>query len=436
MFRLSLAVCSIAVLAACGATPPPAAKPTWHKDVAPLVERSCGGCHQAGGIAPFPLITREQVTKMGGAVRAAVEAKRMPPFLANPDCAEYVDDPSLSDAEIAMLGAWFDDGAPEGTPGTATHTGLEGTGGLTRVDLSLKMPIDYTPKGTDDYRCLLIDWPHAVTKYVTGFRAKPGNAATVHHVIGFLIPPEKVAAYQALDDAEEGAGYTCFGGAGIPGDRGIGWVGAWAPGGPGNMYPEGTGLPVKPGSKIVIQVHYNARTENPGSDRTALEFAIADDVRHKAVLTPFTNPEWARGTGMEIPAYQKEVSHTFGLDPTPYMGLMTGGLILSGQAIKIHMTSLHQHLLGTKSRLSIKKADGTTECLLDIPRWDFHWQRNYLMKKARVLKPGDQLTLSCTWDNSAENQPMVGTSRQTSRDVKWGEATTDEMCLGVVYVTD
>jgi hypothetical protein len=421
--------------AACGVSPAPAAAPTWHKDIAPMVERSCSGCHQAGGIAPFQLNTLEQVTKMGAAVRAAVEAKRMPPFLASPDCTEYLDDPSLSDEEIATFGKWFDAGAPEGELGTAVNR-LEASGGLTRVDLSLQMPVDYVPKGTDDYRCFVIDWPYETTKYVTGFRARPGNASTVHHAIGFLIPPDKAAIYQQLDAAEEGVGYTCFGGAGNGNDRGIGWVGAWAPGGAGNMYAEGTGLPVKPGSKIVLQVHYNSRSENPGPDRTTIELALADEVRHKAVLTPFTNPEWSAGMGMEIPAFQKEVTHAWGLDPTPYMGLMTNGLIASNQAVKIHMTSLHQHLLGTKNKLWIKHADGTNTCLLDIPQWDFHWQRNYQLQRAKVLRPGDQLMLSCTWDNSAEHQPVLGGIKQQSRDVKWGENTTDEMCLGVVYVTE
>lgn len=435
MVRFVPLVLPVVVLVACGASPVPAAAPTWHKDVAPMLERSCGGCHQTGGIAPFPLTTLEQVTKMGPSVRAAVEARRMPPFIANPDCAEYLDDPSLSAEQIATLGAWFDHGAPEGVAGTAVNR-LEEAAGLTRVDLTLKMPVDYTPHGTDDYRCFVLDWPYETTKYVTGFRARPGNAGTVHHVIGFLIPPDRVATYQALDAKEDGAGYTCFGGAGAGNDRGIGWVGAWAPGGPGNMYAEGTGLPVKVGSKIVVQVHYNSRTENPGPDRTSLEFALADEVRHKAVLTPFTNPAWSSGMGMEIPAFQKEVTHAWGLDPTPYLGLMTNGLISSNQAVKIHMTSLHQHLLGTKSRLSIQHPDGTNECLLEIPAWDFHWQRNYQLKKAKVLKPGDQLSISCTWDNSAEHQPVIGGARQQSRDVKWGEGTTDEMCLGVVYITE
>ncbi|MCA9663762.1 MAG: hypothetical protein KC486_35870, partial [Myxococcales bacterium] len=32
-----------------------AMRPNWHQDVAPLVTRSCVGCHTAGGIAPFAM---------------------------------------------------------------------------------------------------------------------------------------------------------------------------------------------------------------------------------------------------------------------------------------------------------------------------------------------------------------------------------------------
>ncbi len=66
---------------------------------------------------------------------------------------------------------------------------------------------------------------------------------------------------------------------------------------------------------------------------------------------------------------------------------------------------------------------GTNECLLDIPHWDFHWQRNYQLKRAKILRPGDKLSISCTWDNSPENQQVINGIQQQSRDVKWGEST-------------
>ena len=64
MYRFALL--TVVFLGACGA-PPPAAVPTWHRDIAPMFERSCSGCHQAGGIAPFTLDTLADVAGLAEA---------------------------------------------------------------------------------------------------------------------------------------------------------------------------------------------------------------------------------------------------------------------------------------------------------------------------------------------------------------------------------
>jgi hypothetical protein len=53
-----------------------------------------------------------------------------------------------------------------------------------------------------------------------------------------------------------------------------------------------------------------------------------------------------------------------------------------------------------------------------------------------VVKPGDQLSIECHWNNSAANQPLVDGKKLEPRDVDWGESTTDEMCLGLLYVSE
>ena len=52
-----------------------------------------------------------------------------------------------------------------------------------------------------------------------------------------------------------------------------------------------------------------------------------------------------------------------------------------------------------------------------------------------MLGPDDAVRLSCRWDNSPENQPIVDGVALEPRDVSWGEGTTDEMCLGNLYIT-
>lgn len=431
----SLALLASLMVLACGSAK---STPTYEKDVKPIMEARCVGCHAKGGIAPFELTTFEQVSAMKDAVRLAVESRRMPPYLAGEGCTDYADDQRLSAEQIAAIGSWAEAGAPRGTPtGSATTTEAKQES-LPRVDLSLAMPVTYTPHASpDDYRCFVLDWPHQTDTYVTGFHVKPGNARVVHHVIAFLIQPDKTQAVVDLDANEAGPGYTCFGGPGGS-NASLGWLGSWAPGSKASMYPDGTGLLVKPGSKVVLQVHYNTAAAPDGQrdDQTSVELALADSVQKRAWIMPWANPDWVRRAQMPIPAGAKDVSHSWALDPTQFLGAITQQQLPSGQGFRVYAAGFHQHLLGSSGRLEINRADGTKECLLDVPRWDFHWQRNYRFAKTKLFKPGDTLGITCHWDNSPDNQPVVGGVTQAPRDANWGEGTADEMCLGIFYISE
>jgi hypothetical protein len=423
----------LAAFFACGVPSGPTGPVTYEADIRPLVETHCQGCHVAGGIAPFALATYDDLMKMQAPALAAIQSRRMPPYLAAKGCTDYQDDISLSDAQIATFQKWLDDGSLRGTEGATTTPPM--SAGLTRVDLTLTMPEVYRPtQSPDDYRCFVLDWPQTTDKFVTGFRVVPGNAKVVHHVIAYLIPPAKVANIMQRDAADPLPGYTCFGG---PGNGDPSWLGVWAPGGMGSMYPPNTGLQVAAGSKVVLQVHYNLQTQtNDISDQTRIELALEDTVKRRALILPWTDPDWLDGVGMDIPAYQGDVVHSFAYDPTPYTSYLTDGVIPSGVGIRLYSASLHQHLLGKSSRLEIERADGSSECLLDIPRWDFHWQRSYTFARGKILQPGDKMSITCHWDNSAAAQPLINGAQQAPRDVKWGEGTTDEMCLGILYATE
>jgi len=91
----------------------------------------------------------------------------------------------------------------------------------------------------------------------------------------------------------------------------------------------------------------------------------------------------------------------------------------------------HMHLLGTSLRSELVSASGAESCVVNVPRWDFHWQQAYATPGDApiVVKPGDSLRLTCTYDNTAANQPTINGVKPPPIDVKWGEGTRDEMCL-------
>ncbi len=380
----------------------------WYGDVEPIVTQSCAGCHVAGGVGGFALDTFESAAPMAEAMAAAVETGRMPPWDAAPGCNTYRGDLTLDADAVARLRAWADAGAPAGDAADSAP-GEPPVEALDRVDVTLSMPEAYTPNGatSDDYRCFLVDWPVEEATYVTGYRVVPGNAALVHHVIAYIASPLQVEEYQGLDDAEAGVGWTCYGGPGLGDQSDAEWMGSWAPGGSSGAFPNGTGIKMKSGSKVVLQVHYNTAGGDAGSDLTSVEVMTSDDVDAPAYIQPWTDPTWLDGTGMDIPAGSEGTEHSFTMTNT-------------WSPFQVHTASMHMHQLGRTGGLEIEHADGSTDCLVDVQDWDFNWQRTYVLAEALTVEEGDKITVRCTWDNPTEE------------DINWGEGTGDEMCLGTM----
>ncbi|MCA9712881.1 MAG: hypothetical protein KDK70_44060, partial [Myxococcales bacterium] len=115
------------------------------------------------------------------------------------------------------------------------------------------------------------------------------------------------------------------------------------------------------------------------------------------------------GVGMDIPAGESGVTHSFSYPfPGDYLFWAVFG---------------HMHTLGRSLKLTI--GDGAdANCLLNIPAWDFDWQRTYRLAEPQLIREDEELHLDCVWDNP------------TDQDVAWGDGTGDEMCLGVLLMTD
>lgn len=406
---------------------------TYYGGVKAIVDARCATCHFYGGPAATSLTSYQEVSALAPAIKGYVASRMMPPFLAARGCTPYQHDTSLTEEQVDTIVRWVDNGAPEGEPSDQGPALPVYAQGMSRVDVSLTMPEAYLPKqAPDDYRCFPIDWPGQSEQFITGFQVEPGNPRMVHHVIAFYAPPSRVADIEALDAADEGPGYHCFGpmldpsGLSIGNQNGIGWLGSWAPGGKGRDFPQNTGIPVQPGSKIIVQVHYNVYGGAMTEDQTSVQFKVDDTVEKPAMYLPWTNPRWLNDAqSMKIPAGDSEVLHRWGFDFVSVAG---------GRALTIYDASLHMHLLGTRGRLHIARGN-EQDCMLEIPRWDFGWQQSYRFEEPKRLEAGDRLTVECVYDNSEENQPVLNGTKISPRDVFWGDGTTDEMCLGVFYVT-
>ena len=96
-----------------------AAAVTFHKEVEPILQNRCQGCHRPGEAAPMPLLTYQQTRPWAKAIRAALLSGKMPPWQADPRYGKFSNDLSLAPGERETLVAWIDAGAPEGNPADA-----------------------------------------------------------------------------------------------------------------------------------------------------------------------------------------------------------------------------------------------------------------------------------------------------------------------------
>ena len=97
-----------------GALVAAAARPTFNHDIAPILYQNCATCHRPGEVAPFSLLTYQDAAKRAKQIATVTHSRFMPPWKAEPGFGKFENERRLSDAQIAMLGEWAANGAPEG----------------------------------------------------------------------------------------------------------------------------------------------------------------------------------------------------------------------------------------------------------------------------------------------------------------------------------
>lgn len=455
---LAALACSSSESPSTAADPPPVPSgaggtPTFTKDIEPLLQNRCQSCHHEGGIAPFGLVAYEDIKGLGVIARKRIEDRTMPPWGAfDVDTCKMQhpikDDLRLTDGEIALFGRWVDAGMPQGDPAVKNPPKAFAPDALVTKTASLQMakPYELAGGGPDDYRCFPLDPGFTADTWVRGMNVMPGNKQIVHHVLVYADP-----ASEAPAKVDATGSYRCFGG---PGIEQTSLLMAWAPG----VRPirlEDAAMKVKAGSKLVMQVHYHpgatTQTDQSGFEletqaekptRVAQLQLLGNAGGRRSPLTLLAGPnDPATGPEFFIPANAK--GHTESMEFV--MPAAIGGLPVP--MLSISSVGAHMHLAGVDMKIEIERAadhagpgQPAQECLLSTPKYDFNWQRGYVLDRLPdelpKVGPGDKLRFTCTYDNTKDN-PNVAKALVEERlpgpvDIRLGESTLDEMCLGVL----
>lgn len=385
--------------------------PTWSHDVAPIVQEHCQACHRPNEIAPFSLLTYSDAAPWAKRMKLMTQTHQMPPWKPEEGCGEFADKRGLTPAQIETITKWADAGAPRGNPADEPAPKVFSSDwALGQPDLVLSYNEPYTPPSEGDmYRCFPIPTNLTEDRYVAAIDIRPGDRETVHHVIAYT---DTTGESEQKDAAEPGPGYTSFGG---PGIASFGALGGWAPGARPVTLPDGVALQLAKNSRIVLQIHYHPHDGAPEPDTTQIGIYFAKTKPSKLLrILPLINQDFTIPAGN--PAYEVEAVWPI-LTPIP---------------MHVWVIAPHMHLLGRSMQVEAKLPNGSTECLINIGDWDFHWQGLYRYQEPVALPALTRVSLKAIYDNSASN-PL--NPNLPPKDVSWGEATTDEMCIAFLGVT-
>ena len=384
-------------------TPPLPDKPTFAEHIAPLVYNECVVCHRPGQVAPFSLITYDDVRKRGQQLVDVTASRYMPPFLPNAAVTSFRNERHLHNNEIAMLQRWVEQGCPEGDVSQApTPPQFSSDWQLGEPDLILTMDREYTlpAEGDNVFRHFVIPIPTKVRKYCRGFEFRTTNPRIVHHA-RFLF--DETQNSRILDDSDPEPGFSVGMGTGSGRDPDGHWLG-WTPGKQAVLREEKYAWPLPPASDLVIELHM-LPTGKPEPLKCEFAFYYSD--------TPPTDlPAIVRmgPTTIDIAPNQRDYEHTDQFK-----------IPVDVELLNIYP---HAHLIAQKMQSFATFPDGKRICLIDIPQWDFNWQDEYQYAEPLSLPAGTVVDMKYTFDNSPEN---VRNPFSPPQRIMQGEKTTDEM---------
>jgi hypothetical protein len=226
---------------------------------------------------------------------------------------------------------------------------------------------------------------------------------------------------QALDAASpDRDGWPCYGlaGEGVEVD---GVPVTWAPGMGVVHYPAGTGVPITPATKLVMQVHYNlAQPSLRGRPdvtriRLKLDASVARpglfDIQDEFLRTITTGKPATLAPGQKAAPYQWEIGYDEAL------------AALKAPYLEVHGVFPHMHGYGVTQKVEIVKGAVAATCAVDVKRWNFDWQLYYFYKQPLRIEPGDKVRVTCTYDTTKAQEPVLP---------GWG--TQNEMCFMGLYL--
>jgi hypothetical protein len=390
---------------------PAAAAPTFSKDIAPILQRSCQSCHREGEIAPMALTTYQEVRPWARSIKNRVVARDMPPFHVDRTIGiqSFKDDPSLSDAEIQLIARWVDAGAPQGNPADMPPPRTFARSGEWQIgepDLIIKFPPYPVPaSGPDLFGELFADIPIDEDRYIQAIQTRSATQEShkvVHHALSYSVAtPEGEQA--AMNEGQ--------------------FLVEYASGKNAEVYPDGSGVLLQKGQRARLSYHLHSigketRAEVELGIKLYPKGYVPQHIRWSRQLAQPTTP-------LDIPAGTVARSD---------------GYTILHKPARLIAFQPHMHNLGKRQCLELiypTSGTRTTTEMLNCADFNNNWHLTYNYgEDAQPLVPAGTILHNIQWHDNTKSNPRALDPKNWVGD---GQRTIDEMgffWIGWVELTE
>ena len=369
---------------------------SYAKQVAPILQAKCVGCHSEGNVGPFAFSSYAVAKKKARMMEEVILAQRMPPWHADAVVGKFQNqhERTLDTTELQTLLAWVHQGTPRGEGddplAVAKTTPVMWPLGTPDFVARFPKPEQIPATGVLEYRHIKVTAPNAEDAWLGGITIRPGAREVVHHVV-------LRAKVRGMNDDGSGRGNL---------------IAVWVPGAAPVRFPENTGRFLSKGAQLDIEMHYTPDGA-ARSDETQIGF--------------YTLPGKPKMPLNTIAAINMDLNISPGGSDS-----RTHALVAIKKDCTLYSLSPHLHKRGSWMKFEALLPDGRREMLLSVPHYDFNWQTEYYLTEPKQLAAGTWILCTGGFDNSKMNPANPDPAKR----VKWGEQSFEEMFVGFMNVAN
>ena len=368
---------------------------SFHKDIEPILQRSCQVCHRPNNMAPMSLMSYQEARPWARSIKNKVVAREMPPWHIdkNVGVQSFKRDRSLTDNEIQTIASWVDNGAPRGNPEDAPPPVKLPNFGAWEIEPDLivtSTPHTVPAEAGDWWGDYIVPSGLTEDRWIQAIQTKAGDLRVVHHALTYAVTDPEAPLQDSSGDF---------------------FLNEYAVGKNADKYPDGTGKLLEANSRVRFSFHYHSVGEDV-TDSTELGFKLYPKGYEPGRI--LYAKQLGRAGELDIPAGQ--ITRHDGYTKMYLPGKLTG-------------FQPHMHFLGTRQCLELIYPDGSTE-MVNCANFDFNWHLvyNYADDAQPIYPAGTTIHVISYHDNTAAHRGNLDANNWTGG----GSRTIDEMAFSWV----